>query len=83
MTQSRQSTVCPSNRAVLAVTGGALIYLGLRSRAAWRFLFTALGAELLRRGLTRIGGSRAWREIDRKVDEMSMQSFPASDPPTY
>jgi uncharacterized membrane protein len=73
-----------ADRAVFSIAGGALLYMGIRSRGAGRLLWTTLGADLLRRacaGLT--AGRRTHRRMDRKLDEMSMQSFPASDPPAY
>jgi hypothetical protein len=83
MAQYRQSNLGPSDRAVFALAGGTLLYLGLRSRPAWRFLFYRPRRRTHTSRLTGIQRGRAWREIDRKVDEMSMQSFPASDPPPY
>jgi len=77
--------------ATAGLAGGALIILGMRGRRPWRFVYTAAGLELIRRGISgatplyRWGGPGKgdWRNQDDKIDQMSQQSFPASDAPAY
>ena len=90
MTQSEKSNVGSMERGISAVAGGVLLYWGIRNRRALRYVFSALGAELLRRGLSghsflydRLCAAKCAKSADEKVDDMSMQSFPASDAPAY
>src|SRR6266702_759304 len=91
VTDTGQSQPCSMERAVAAVAGGALVFLGMRGQPPWRYVYAAFGLELIRRGVSGRSvlyrrhhpGTKSWKDQDEKVDEMSRQSFPASDAPAY
>ena len=86
-----QTNVGTFERTACATAGGVLLLTGLRKGRPWWYLVAALGAELIRRGISgrcymsdRLQRATRRAADDEKVDRMSEESFPASDAPaTY
>ena len=86
-----QPNVGALERSACAAAGGILMFTGLQKGRSWWYLLAGVGAELFRRGLSGQcylydGLKRASRRRaeDELVDQMSEESFPASDAPaTY
>ncbi len=79
-------------RSASILLGGAALIVGIRRGSVLGWIATAVGVELIRRGVTgawpfqtppQTEPKRTARRLQEIVDLASEESFPASDPPAY
>lgn len=89
-----ETNVGETERALSVAGGGALLGAGLKKGGAGGLLLLLAGGALVQRGLTghcaiydALGKSTAGpserERADARVEEADLESFPASDPPSF
>lgn len=91
---SGETNVGDTERALSVAGGGALLGAGLKKGGAGGLLLLLAGGALVQRGLTghcmvydalgkNTAGPTAREQANARVEEADIDSFPASDPPSF